>query len=220
MAEGGHVRHLGYYLLWDRIQVKLQLTGKSSLTFQFYLINRNLGYGNEAFKASEDTEYIQNKNLYYGISYKFPSLLSNKNMTSNKPRDNHWGQLGLPVLCFTCLQSTKTHSFEDFFKYSSPITSCSSVCFLWTVTRARWVANLWVSSFSFNALLGANVFKSRKTWLTSQMPSTETVQKRADLAELRVEQGIRRRPYRNSRTAVRSGEHGAICLELQNTAHF
>ena len=31
-----------YYCLSDRIQVKLQVTGKSRLTSQFYVINRNL----------------------------------------------------------------------------------------------------------------------------------------------------------------------------------
>ena len=64
-------------------QVKLQLTGKSRLTFQFYLINCNLGSDMKPSKQVR-TLSISKQNLYYGIFHKFPSLLSNNNTISSK----------------------------------------------------------------------------------------------------------------------------------------
>ena len=42
-------------LLWDRIQVKLKLTGKSCLTFYFYPINLNRRTNMKTSKRGYDT---------------------------------------------------------------------------------------------------------------------------------------------------------------------
>ena len=83
-GEVGMSDTFGYYSLWDRIQVKLQLTGKSRFTFQFFLINRNLRYWHETFKTCEETMRSPKHQTYskFTMSYYIHFIL---HLTSKLP---------------------------------------------------------------------------------------------------------------------------------------
>ena len=84
----------GYYSLWDRIQVKLQLKGTSGLTFQFYLINCYLRYWYEVFKACEDTmrspKHQRNTKI---TSLNIPILFYNLRLDYQILLNNPWTKL-------------------------------------------------------------------------------------------------------------------------------